>query len=391
VITRVRGFGAAGVHCGIKYRKRDLALVLSDSPARAAGVFTTNKVTGAHVKVDREKLRRGEAQAMIINSGNANACNGKQGIQDAKKMCALAAQELGISERLVLCASTGIIGKRLPMAKIREGIRALVRRPANRWEHAARAIMTTDTKMKAAYREVAIGGRNVRMGAICKGAGMICPNMATMVCIIATDALVSKRMLKRALKGAVDASFNRISVDGDMSTNDTVIILANGRAGNREIREVGVDYRRFEGALTALCQELARMIVHDGEGASKFIEVRVGGAASEREALLIAKAIANSNLVKTAIFGEDANWGRIAAAAGRSGARVSERMDITMNGVKVVRNGVSTGREDEARERLDEEEVVLEVDAKVGKAKGFVWTCDLTYDYITENAAYEGL
>ncbi|MEM3030661.1 MAG: bifunctional glutamate N-acetyltransferase/amino-acid acetyltransferase ArgJ [Candidatus Micrarchaeia archaeon] len=391
MITRVRGFGAAGVHCGIKYRNRDLALIFSDSPARAAGVFTTNKVTGAHIKVDKEKLRKGMAQAILINSGNANACNGKQGIADARKMCALVASELGISERLVLCASTGIIGKRLPMAKIREGIRRLVKRPANRWEHAARAIMTTDTRMKAAYREVAVGGRAVRIGAICKGAGMICPNMATMVCIIATDALIKGSLLRKALAAAVGQSFNRISVDGDMSTNDTVIILANGRAGNREISSVGGDYREFEKTLTSLCQELARMIVHDGEGASKFIEVRVNGAANEEEAQRIAKAIANSNLVKTAVFGEDANWGRIAAAAGRSGARVSERMDITMNGVKVVRNGVSTGREDAARERLEEEGVVIEVDAKAGKAKGFVWTCDLTYDYITENAAYEGL
>ncbi|MEM4389789.1 MAG: bifunctional glutamate N-acetyltransferase/amino-acid acetyltransferase ArgJ [Candidatus Micrarchaeia archaeon] len=391
MITRVRGFGAAGVHCGIKYRKRDLALILSETPARAAGVFTTNRITGAHIKIDREKLRRGEAQAIIINSGNANTCNGKRGLADAREMCAMVARELGVPERLVLCASTGIIGKRLPMAKIREGIKRLVRRPANRWEHAARAIMTTDTRMKAAYREVAIGGKSVRIGAICKGAGMICPRMATMICIIATDALITGRLLRRALVAAVEQSFNRISVDGDMSTNDTVIIMANGRAGNREIREVDGDYRKFERALTSLCQELARMIVHDGEGASKFIEVRVRGAANEREAQLIAKAIANSNLVKTAIFGEDANWGRIVAAAGRSGARVSERMDITMNGVKVVRHGVSTGREDEARERLGEEEVMIEVDVKVGKAKGFVWTCDLTYDYITENAAYEGV
>ena len=389
-ITAAKGFRAAGIHCGIKRKKKDLALVVSEVPGSAAGVFTTNRVKAAPVIVCQERIKDGSLQAILICSGVANACTGTKGLADAYTLTQLVAEQLGVDESLVAATSTGVIGVPLPMDTISAGVQQIVQVVSEEGSNdAAEAIMTTDTSPKQTALEVEIDGRTVRIGAMAKGSGMIHPNMATMLAFIATDARIS-RALQTALSQAVNKSFNMITVDGDTSTNDSVLAIANGMSGCPEIMIGTREFDAFSAALTAVCVELAKMVVRDGEGASKLIEVNVRGAATDEDARLAAKAVATSNLVKTAVFGEDANWGRIVCAAGYSGADIDpERIDVYLGSIKVCENGQGLQFDEElASELLRERDVVILVDLKMGKGSARVWTCDLTYDYVKINASY---
>ncbi len=385
------GFKSSGVACGIKKGgKKDLALIYSEAPAVVAGVFTRNKVKAPPVVLDMERVKGGCCRAIVINSGNANACTGGRGMRDADTMSAVAARSLGIDKESVLVSSTGVIGAFLPMGRIKSYIPAAVDTlsPCG-WGGAAEAIMTTDTRSKLAVEEGRIGGKTVRILGIAKGAGMIAPDMATMLAFIVTDMAIGKFALRSALKSAVDVSFNRITVDGDSSTNDTVLLLANGLAGNGKPGVKDGSFRVFKGMLERLCTRLAHMIVRDGEGATKFVEIEVGGARTESDAQRTARVIANSLLVKTAFFGEDANWGRIVAAVGRSGADIEpDKIGIYFDGVPVVRAGTATGKEGEVADIMKRKEIKLKVDLKLGKKSAVIWTTDLSYDYVRINASY---
>jgi glutamate N-acetyltransferase/amino-acid N-acetyltransferase len=390
-VTAAKGFLAAGVHCGLKAQGLDLAVIFSEVPAAGAAVFTTNKVAAAPVLLSRQHLGTGPMRAIVANSGNANACNGERGMADARAMAATAAEALGIKPEQVFVASTGVIGQPLAMDKVASGIKEAV--PSLRvdgGEDAARAIMTTDTRKKERAVAVEVDGRQVTIGGIAKGAGMIQPNMATMLAFITTDCAINEDLLQEALKEAVDESFNMITVDGDTSTNDTVIILANGQAGNPPIQEKDGAYSAFLAGLKDLTRELAKDIVRDGEGATKLIEVKVKGARDFAAARQVAKAIANSNLVKTAIFGCDANWGRIICAAGYSGVDfIPEQVDIYLGDEQVAAKGAGLPfDEDRAKKILEQDEVAITVDLHMGGGLATVWTCDLTYDYIKVNASY---
>ncbi len=392
-ITAVPGILAAGMASGIKKADMpDLALIASECAATAAGVFTTNRVAAAPVLLDRERLRRGTARAILVNSGNANACTGRQGYADAVEMAALAARVLGLSPEDVLVGSTGVIGKPLPMERIRAAVPILAGRLRREGgEEAARAIMTTDTILKMAAAEETIGGRTVTVGWIAKGSGMIHPQMATMLAYLATDAKVSRAVLQRGLRQATERTFNRIPVDGDTSTNDTVLCLANGLAGNRPITPGSADARRFQALLERVCLDLAKHIARDGEGATKLVELVVNGARTEADALRVATTIATSSLVKTAWFGEDANWGRIMAAIGRAGVRLApDKIGIAYGDVVVVRRGIGLGQgaEERASAVLKEREFTLTVTLGSGKGTARVWTTDLSPDYVTINASY---
>jgi glutamate N-acetyltransferase/amino-acid N-acetyltransferase len=397
-ITAVQGFRAAGVVCGIKKDEAiaahyggnamDLALIVCDEPATAAGVFTPNKAKAAPVIVSQEHVKNGKAQAIVANSGNPNACTGEQGLRDAKRMTELVADELKIDAELVLVGSTGRIGVPMPMDKVEKGIKlaagSLSRDGGRR---AARAIMTTDTFPKEIALEFDLQGKKARIGGMVKGAGMIEPNMATMLCFMATDVSIDRALLQDALKAAVDRSFNMISVDGDMSTNDTAVILASGKAGNdRLANKENSDYASFLDALSFATLSLAKMIVKDGEGATKFVEVRIKGAQSCEDARIAAHAIARSPLVKTAMFGEDPNWGRFMSSLGASGIEMDgSTVDIWLGDVKVAENSVTTGLEEQAKQVMKEDEFVLTIDLKVGEAEATLWTCDLSYDYVKCN------
>jgi len=390
-ITAPKGFRAAGIHCGIKRKKKDMALIVSEVPGSAAGVFTNNRVKGASVIVCQERVRGGKLQAILVCSGNANACTGKVGLENAYALTRMVAQRLGIPEDVVAATCTGVIGVQLPMDIIETGIQQIVEvLSEDGGNDAAEAIMTTDTVTKQVAFEVEIGGCTVRLGGMAKGSGMIHPNMATMLAFIATDAEISSSALQTALSRAVSKSFNMITVDGDTSTNDSVLVIANGMSGCPEIIPDTPDFDAFSAALDAVCIELAKMIVRDGEGASKLIEINVRGARTEEDAKRVAKAIANSNLVKTAVFGEDANWGRIVCAVGYSGAEVDpDRIDVKLGSIKVCENGHGLPYDEEfASEILREREVVIQVDLKLGEGSARVWTCDLTYDYVKINASY---
>ncbi|MDR2849275.1 MAG: bifunctional glutamate N-acetyltransferase/amino-acid acetyltransferase ArgJ, partial [Verrucomicrobiota bacterium] len=326
-VTAARGFRACGVAAGIKYRDRkDLALVAADGPAAAAAVYTTNKVAAAPVQVDRERTLSGQAQAVLVNSGCANACTGAAGLDNAREMARLAAGALGIDERLVLVCSTGVIGVHLPMERIASGV-ALAAGALSRTggDDAAHAILTTDTVDKQVALELEIDGKTVCIGGMCKGSGMIEPNMATMLGFITTDAAVHPAALDQALREAVEVSFNRVVVDGDRSTNDTVILLAGGAAGNQLLTPYHPQWQYFVDALTTVCLELGKKMVLDGEGATKFVTVRVKGARTDKDAQLAARAVSKSALVKTSWFGLDPNWGRVIAAVGYSGAEVDDQ------------------------------------------------------------------
>ena len=389
-ITAVPGILAAGLHAGIKPPPaRDLALVYSSNPATAAGVFTTNRIVGAPVKVTRERIRSGVAQAIVASSGCSNVATGEQGIRDAREMTEIVAKHLRIPDERVLVASTGVIGRYLPMEKIRPALPKLVKGLSPEGSRAAaEGIMTTDTHPKEAALRVEIGGRRVTIGGIAKGTGMIHPMMATMFCFVATDLAVEREGLQGAIRRAVTGSFNRISVDGDRSTSDTVIILANGLAENRALARGDRRLRPFQLALDALTQRLAVMLVKDGEGATLVIDVRVRGAKTRGDAEMAARSIANSNLFKTAMAGRDPNWGRVMSALGAAGAAVQEDRVAIWYGEEQVaaggrlRDGV---RWDRVKAELAKPEVAVTVDLGLGSAQDHIWTCDLTTDYVKIN------
>ena len=390
-VTAARGFKAAGVRCGIKEQGPDLAVICSDLDCSAAGVFTTNAFKAASVILNRERLETGRARAIVVNSGNANACTGEQGLRDARRTCSRAAELLGVAPELVLNASTGIIGVALPMDKIEAGIEEAVRSLSeDGGSAAALAIMTTDTRPKSAAYEIELNGKAVRIGGVCKGAGMICPSTATMLCFITTDARIDAPALHRSLSSSVERSFNCLTVDGDMSTNDSVIALANGASGCGPIVEGSPDCDLFDRALGQVCLDLAKAIAGDGEGATKYVEVRVTGAATYADAKAAAMAVANSPLVKTAIFGQDPNWGRVLCAVGRSGARVvPEKTSLRFGEVGIVDRGEPVKLDPEtARRPMLDAELVITVDLGIGRESATVLTCDLSYDYVRINAEY---
>lgn len=370
--------------------KPDMALICSETEATAAATFTTNKVKAAPVRLDMKRIASGRGRAVVINSGNANACTGRQGLRDAQETAKLIGQRLGIPEGLIYVCSTGVIGVPLPMDRIRQGAEGLSANLGKAsLEDAAMAIMTTDSFPKLASREVKIGRRGGVISAICKGAGMINPKMATMLCFVLTDIAVEKNALKSALRDAVGKSFNRITVEGDMSTNDTVLALANGALGNLPLKEGSKDFKSFGEALSDITAELSALIVKDAEGATKFVEIEVRGAKTELDAKKAANAVANSALVKTAIYGADPNWGRIMAALGRSGAAViEEKTGIHIGGVRVVDKGVSTGKEDAARLSLMEKKIKISINLNSGKGDASVLTCDLTEEFVRLNSKY---
>ncbi len=391
-VTLPQGFLAAGIAAGLKRSgKKDLMLVVSDRPAACAGVFTTNQVQAAPVKLDREVVRRGVARAIITNSGNANACTGAKGMRDAKAMAALTANLLKVKPAEVLVCSTGAIGKPMPMNTIAAGIHAIV--PviaAAGGDDAADAIMTTDTRKKTATVALAIDGKPVTLTAFAKGAGMIEPNMATMLGFFFTDAAVEPRALQRALKQAVDLSFNRISVDGDMSTNDTCLFLANGAAGNRPLHPNHKDWGAFTAALSAMALNLAKKIARDGEGATKLVTVRVEGARTDAEADAAARAVANSMLVKTCWNGDYPNWGRIMDAIGYSPAKVDEsKVDIFYDDLVAVRKGVAAKTPIEALSKIQQQEqFTVAIRLHLGKGQAEVYTCDCSEEYVRINVDY---
>lgn len=392
-ITAPPGFYAAGVHCGIKKMRKDLALLYSEAFAHGAGIFTTNQVPAAPVIVDKQQLERsGQFRAILVNSGNANACTGERGLNDALTMVRTTAEVLGIPPREVLISSTGVIGQYMPMEKIRAGIdEAVALLDSDGCTAAAEAIMTTDTFPKELAVRAEIGGKEITLGGMAKGSGMIAPNMATMLSFITTDVNISPSLLRHALKAAADRSFNRISVDGDTSTNDMVLILANGLAGNEELSQSSDPrYPAFYEALEHLLVRLSKMIVLDGEGATKFVEIQVTGAASEAAAVQAAKSIANSNLVKTAMHGEDANWGRILAALGYSGISFRpEDVEIYFNDLPILRRCYEIDfSEAEAKSILQQKEIKITVDLHQGGNTASFWTCDLSKEYVAINANY---
>jgi glutamate N-acetyltransferase/amino-acid N-acetyltransferase len=391
-VTAARGFLAAGIACGIRggsSTKPDLAIVCSDGPATAAAVFTTNKIKAAPVKVSAANLTAADVRAVVLNSGNANAATGLPGIDHAKRMARAAAAALGLRERQVLVCSTGRIGVPLPIERIEKGLPGAAAALSPRGSKAAaRAIMTSDTFAKEfAVREALPGGQTFTIGGMAKGAGMINPNMATMLCVLTTDAALAKKDLQRALTASVQQSFNRITVDGDMSTNDTVILLANGRAANAPCGTGTAEFEQFQAALDRVTRNLARMIVEDGEGASRFVEVRVSGAASFQDARKAAEAIANSALVKCSWHGGDPNWGRVLDAVGYSSAAVREEMvDIYYNGLIAVKAGVAS-RTPRAKleEVVHEKKFTVHVHLGIGDAEYCVYTTDLTPQYVRLN------
>ena len=392
-ITAPTGFRAAGLHCGIKKPGLlDLALLVSDVSGPIAGVFTTNRVAAAPVIVDRDHLRRGTARAILVNSGNANACTGPVGMTAARTTATLVARSLQVPVHEVFIGSTGVIGRALPVDRIVRALPALVARLARSGgADAARAIMTTDLKPKTAVRRARINGALVTIGGMAKGSGMIHPNMATMLGYLTTDAAITQKALQRALVEAVEASFNCISVDGDTSTNDTVLCLANGLAGNRTIVEGTPAFRRFVRLLTDLCEPLALAICRDGEGVTKVVKIEVSGARSREAARQVAQTIGTSNLVKTALFGEDANWGRVMAAIGRAGVPVNPAtISVSFGGVPMVRKGIGLGLGAEARiaQVFKRKEFIIAVALGQGRHRTHLWTTDLSFDYVRINASY---
>ena len=386
-VTAPAGFVAAGVACGIRNDHLDLALVVSETEASAAAVFTRNLVLAAPVVLSRQALASsgGKARAIVLNSGNANACTGEPGDRAAARTAESLASLLGVSPDRTLVASTGVIGVQLPLDRLLEGLPpAVAELSVDGGADAAEAILTTDTCAKECCRRVESPAGSYTIGAMAKGSGMIHPDMATTLAVVTTDAAVPAGLLRGMLRRATDRSFNRLTVDGDTSTNDMIAVLANGASG------VEAEAASFEATLTEVLVELARAVARDGEGATRLITVRVTGAAAEPEALAVARTIAGSLLVKTAVHGADANWGRIAAAAGRAGVALRpEALTVNINGLKVLSPGyVSEFSEEEASARLGEDEVVLTVDLGAGEAEATTWTCDLTKRYIEINADY---
>ena len=392
-ITAVPGIRAAGLHAGIKAADaKDVALIVTDTPATAAGVFTKNSVTAAPVLVCREHLSDGYAQAVIVNSGNANACTGEIGMTNARQMATATAEQLGIDANLVLVSSTGVIGQQLPMDNIENGIQAAASALSTEGgADAAEAIMTTDTHPKSVAVEIEIGGTPVRIGGIAKGSGMIAPNMATMLSYLTTDARINPETLQAALNRVVDDTYNLLTVDTDRSTNDTVLILATGHADNTDIITAdGEAYEAFCEGLQFVCTELVKMLARDGEGATKLVEVIVKHAKNRDDAEKAARAVSESPLVKTAVFANDANWGRIMMAIGKSGAEFDPyQVDVWLADYRLVKNGMDAGYdEDKATALFAQDPVRITIDLRAGDTEITMWTCDYSYDYIRINADY---
>lgn len=391
-VTFAKGFTAAGVKAGIKKSGNlDVAVIYTKTQAVVAGTFTQNKVAAAPVYVSKEVVATGTAHAIVANAGCANACTGQQGLDDAHKMAQIAADELGVNADDVIVGSTGVIGVNLPMDKLEAGIKdAVANLSADGSDNAGRAIITTDTHSKSVTCEFELSGKTVRMGAIAKGSGMIRPNMATMLCYITTDIAIDQALLQKAVSGCVEKSFNMISVDGDMSTNDMVIILANGEANNAKITEENADYQIFFDKLMMLCTELAKQIAADGEGASKFLTINVKGAKSFADAKTVGMAIANSPLVKTAFFGEDPNWGRVICAVGYSGAdMVPEKTVVKFGGITIFANGTGATYDEKALAHvMKEKDIVIDIELNMGQEDATVWSCDLSYEYVKINGEY---
>ena len=398
-VTAAKGFQAAGIYAGIKKgNKKDMAMVYSQVPCAVAGTFTSNVVKAAPVKWDRDIVYgEGVAQAVVVNSGVANACTGTEGLGYCRETAAAAAELFGISEKEVLVASTGVIGKQLPIDVLKEGVKTLVPMLSDTREAAtaaAEAIMTTDTVKKEVAVSIEIAGKTVTVGGMCKGSGMIHPNMCTMLGFITTDAAISKELLLKALKADVQDTYNMISVDGDTSTNDTVLVLANGMAENPVITEENEDYAVFCQALHYVNRELAKKMAADGEGATALFEMKIVGAKSKEQAKVLAKSVVCSSLTKAAIYGHDANWGRILCAMGYSGAQFDpEKVDLYFESaagkLKIIEDGVATDySEEKATEILSEKEVTAIADIKLGEYSASAWGCDLTYDYVKINADY---
>ena len=394
-VCAAKGFSAGGVHCGIRKNKtkKDLAVIMSDVRAAAAAVYTQNLVKGAPLTVTKQNIADGYAQAIICNSGNANTCNAN-GIEIAREMCSLLAEKTGISETDVVVASTGVIGQPLAIDPIREGIFSLSGKLEHSGKSAAEAIMTTDTVVKEVAVSFEIGGVECKIGGIAKGSGMIHPNMATMLVFVTTDTAISPEMLQKALSEDVKDSFNMVSIDGDTSTNDMVAVLANGLAGNAMIMEENTDYMEFCKALQTVTQTLCRMIAADGEGATKLLECTVSGAADKEAAVTVAKSVICSSLFKAAMFGADANWGRVLCAIGYSGAMVDvNKIDVAFQSpagkIRVCENGAGIAfSEDEAKKILQENEIRILIELKSGAQGATAWGCDLTYDYVRINGDY---
>jgi glutamate N-acetyltransferase/amino-acid N-acetyltransferase len=385
------GFEAAGIAAGLKKKnKKDLGLIFSKVPANVAGVFTRNRVKAAPVILDRERIKSGVCQAIIVNSGNANCCTGEQGIRDAETMASLSASELGISKDLVLVASTGVIGEPLPMKKIESAVPNLVRSlQPDGIPDLAKSIMTTDTVPKMVSGQGVVEGKSFIVTGVAKGAGMIRPDLATMLCFVFTDVNAASDVLKEALVPAIDRSFNRITIDGDTSTNDTVLMMANGLSG-AVIESLG-HKEIFQKVLDGIFLDLAKQLVRDGEGVTKLVEIIVRGAASDSDARKVADTVAHSPLVKTAFFGEDANWGRIIGAVGRAGVDVDpDRIDLYFDDVQMVKAGMGCGKavEVEATKVLKKSEFTVSVHLNMGQGFGSMITCDFSVDYVKINADY---
>jgi len=393
-ITAPRGFKAAGIHCGIKSSKKDIALIFSDKPAVTAGLFTTNQIKSVHVLLDLKRLRRKESQAIVINSGNANACNGVKGRDNALKMSEYTAKCLNIDKQGMLVASTGIIGKPLPMNKIKKGIKDISSKLAvNGSRDAAEAILTTDTAIKEVAVDTGIKGRakdNIKIGAIAKGSGMIAPNMATLLAFITTDACIEHEELFTGLRECVNTTFNMLSIDGDMSPNDTVIIMANGTSRNKRIKFNTPEYKKFTDALNYVCAYLTKKIAADGEGATKLVEVQIKGARNIKDARRAAKAVANSNLVKTALNGCDPNWGRILSSLGAARIKIKPgEIDITINSEAIVHNSISTNfSQERLHKTLKVKEIIITVNLNIGDYSSTAYTCDMSEEYVKINAHY---
>ncbi|KKB73373.1 MULTISPECIES: bifunctional ornithine acetyltransferase/N-acetylglutamate synthase [Bacillus] len=389
-IDSPKGYQAKGIHCGLRYSKKDLGMIISAVPAVSAAVYTQSHFQAAPIKVTQDSLKNGATlQAVIVNSANANACTGEQGLLDAYEMRQKCADILGIEPELVAVSSTGVIGEALDMKKIREGISLLDQTTPSEGDF-EEAILTTDTVTKQTCYELMIGDQKIMIGGAAKGSGMIHPNMATMLGFVTTDARVEEGALQKALRDITDVSFNQITVDGDTSTNDMVLVMANGCAGNECLHEGHKEWPVFKKGLESVCRDLAKQIAKDGEGATKLIEVQVKGAKSNRDAQIIAKKIVGSNLVKTAVYGTDANWGRIIAAIGDSAASVTpEKVEIHLGGQCLFKNNEPQPfSEALAKEYLQKSEVQIDVQMNQGIGTGTAWGCDLTYEYVKINASY---
>lgn len=396
-VTAPKGFLASGIYCGIKQGsvKKDLALIYSEVPAKASGMFTKNKVKGAPIYICKDHLSNKKAQAIIINSGNANTCTGDDGLSKAKKMTALQAKALNLKADDVLVASTGVIGVPLNIDAIKDGIPLLTEKLSKSGnQDAASAIMTTDTFMKELAAEFYIGDTKVTLGTMAKGSGMIEPNMGTMLSFITTDISISPQLLDEALKSTVTITYNRVSVDGDTSTNDSIFILANGQANNPTITEKDENYYTFVNVLKEINTIMAKNIAKDGEGATKLLECQVIGAATEKDAVLFGKSVINSSLVKTAMFGSDANWGRILCALGYANVDFDpEKVDVSFEScageIEVCKNGSSVAfDEDKAKKVLDQKEIIIKINLSQGESNAYVWGCDLSYEYVKINGDY---